>query len=223
MNEKEYKSEPVKWHVEWAVIKNKYGELLSYNLPVYNKLYANCKYQGYIIDMLETKKYDIFIDVGAFTGLFSQVAAHNCKYVCAYEAQPLFFGVLLNNMKYYNNVNCKYGYVSCRDDIPMIDDNFMGLLTIDSREKEYNARLIVLDEEWKLSKEIPMLIKLDVEGNELKVLDGARELIKNPNVHWIIDVHPPRRVENKDVEKYFKNRKITQIGLKVLKIEGLND
>ena len=217
------KSEKIEWHTEWAMITNKYGELLSYNLPAYNKLYANCKYQGYIVDMLETKKYDIFLDVGAFVGLFSQVAAHNCTYVCAYEAQPFFFGILLNNMKFYSNVECEYAYVSCKGDIPMIGSNFMGLLTVDTKEKKYHIDVVSLDEEWTHNwdyhNELMMLIKLDVEGNELNVLDGSKELIQNKNVHWIIDIHPPRGVELEVVKNYFNGRKITQIGAKVLKIE----
>jgi len=215
--------EDVIWKKEigtcWALIKNKYGQLLSYNLPAYNKLYASCTYQKYIVEMLETKKYDIFLDVGAFVGLFSQVAAHNCKYVYAYEAQPIFYGILLNNMKFYNNVNCIYGYVSCKNDKPTINKNFMSLLTIDSENVPYYIDVITLDDEWD-STEIKTLIKLDVEGNELNVLDGAIGLTKNYNVHWIIDVHPPRGVELDDVKKYFIGRKITQIGKKVLKIEG---
>lgn len=218
MNEKDYNSKTVEWHTEWALVNNKYGELLSYNLHNYNKLYASCTYQKYIVDMLETKKYDIFLDVGAFVGFFSQVAAHNCKYVCAYEAQPLFFGILLSNMKFYKNVDCEYGYVSCKDDIPMIDNNFMSLLTIDSKEREYKIKTIVLDEEWAHDHNLTMLIKLDVEGNELNVLAGSTNLIENTNAHWIIDVHPNRGIDLVEVRRYFSGREITQIGKKVLKI-----
>lgn len=213
------KVENVNWHVEWATVSNKYGSLLSYSLPSIHSQYAECKYQPYITEMLESKKYAVFLDVGAFVGFFSQIASHNCSYVCAYEAQPFFFGILLNNMKFFKNVDCEYKYVSCEGDIPKTDNNFMGLLTIDSDDFEYNIDVISLDEEWDVPKDYLMLIKMDIEGNELKALEGSKKLIESKNIHWIIDVHPPRGVELDDVKKYFTDRKITQIGAKVLKIE----
>jgi len=224
MNDFKYGFEPVKWHTEWALITNKYGQLLSYNLPRYHNSYSKCTYQKYIIDMLETKKYDIFLDVGAHMGLFSQVGVHNCKYVYAYEAQPFFYGVLLNNMKLYDNITCKYAYVSKKDDVPMIDkNNFMRMVVIDQTNVVYNIDVIVLDEEYKQFRDMfpnaRILIKLDIEGSELKALEASPELKKNKNVHWIIDVHPPRGVSVEDVKGQFVNRKITQIGKKVLKIE----
>ena len=174
--------------------------------------------------MLETKKYDIFLDVGAFVGLFSQVAVHNCKYVFAYEAQPFFYGILLNNMKLYKNITCRYAFVSKKNDIPMIDENnFMRTVVVDPTNVPYNIDVITLDDEYKqfryIFPDVYILIKLDVEGNELKILEASDELKKNKNVHWIIDVHPPRGVSVEDVKNHFKNRKITQIGKKVLKIE----
>ena len=214
------KIEPVNWHVAWALVTNKYGKLLSYNLPAYHKTYASCEYQSYIIEMLETQEYDTFIDVGAYTGLFSQVAAHNCKFVLAYEAHPFFYGVLLNNMKFYNNVKCKYAFVSNKGDIPKIDkDNFMGMVVVKNDNISYNIPVLTLDDELSSLTNSKILIKLDVEGSELKVLEGSEKLLKNPNVYWIIDVHPPRGVEVEDVEEFFKGRNITLIGKKVLKIE----
>jgi len=214
------KIEPVNWHVAWALVTNKYGTLLSYNLPAYHRTYASCKYQGYIIEMLETKKYNVFLDVGAYTGLFSQVAAHNCDFVCSYEAHPFFYGILLHNMKFYKNVTCKYAYISNKGDIPKIDkDNFMSMVVVKDDNVSYNIPVLTLDEEWDFPHDLKMLIKLDVEGSELKVLEGSEKLLKNPNVHWIIDVHPPRGVEVEDVKEFFKGRNITLIGKKVLKIE----
>lgn len=214
------KVENVNWHVNWALITNKYGKLLSYNLPAYNRTYASCKYQPYIIQMLETKKYDMFLDVGAYIGLFSQVASHNCRFVYAYEAHPFFYGVLLYNMKFYKNVICKYGYISNKGDTPKIDkDNFMQMVVIDNDTIPYSVDVLTLDEEWDIHNSTKVLVKLDVEGNELNVLKGAKKMLKNSNVHWIIDVHPPRGVEVDDVKEFFKNRQITLIGKKVLKIE----
>lgn len=35
----------------------------------------------------------------------------------------------------------------------------------------------------------PCLVKIDVEGHESEVLDGARRLLDTPNVRWVIETH----------------------------------
>jgi FkbM family methyltransferase len=222
--------------VEWAIVENKYGKLLCYNLPRFNKAYANLTYQGYITEMLESGKYDIFVDLGASMGLFSQVAAHHCQYVIAYECHPLFYGLLLNNMKFHENVECKYKYVGLEGDDPLIDtENVIRLVSekVIPTKIPYYIEVVELDNELYYDV-YPKgddycniltrltLIKLDVEGAELNVLEGAKRLLRRENVHWIIDVHidiPGITLDK--VRGYFPNRKITLIGRKVLKVEGV--
>ena len=214
--------EKFEWdNAEWAMITNKYGKLLSYNLPRYNDSYGSCKYQGYITEMLESELYSTFVDVGAFIGLFSQIASHYCDNVIAYEAHPFYFGLLLLNMRYFRNVSCRYKYVCSEGDgvIPTIDEDIKGLVTIDS-ERPYNIDKVSLDSEWGCGIPEMCLIKLDVEGSELSVLMGSKNILKKHYVHWIIDVHTNRGITSEQVLKYFPNRKITMISPKVIKVEG---
>lgn len=218
--------EKFNWHVEWAEIENKYGKMITYNLPRYNRAYANLTYQGYITKLLETKEYDVFLDVGAYVGLFSQVAAHNCKVVFAYEAHPFYYGILLTNMRFYHNVMCNYVFVTSGIDyiidVPKMDESILGLV-VKGSEKEYNISTTSLDEEINPPEDMKTLIKLDVEGHELDVLKGSEELLKKPHVHWIIDVHVNRGITSEDVLEFFKNRKITMISPKVIQVEGLEE
>ena len=215
--------EKFEWdNAEWAMITNKYGKLLSYNLPRYNRSYANCTYQGYITKMLESELYSIFVDVGAYIGLFSQIASHYCYNIIAYEAHPFYYGILLTNMRFFRNVSCRYKYV-CSGEyeaIPTIDKDIKGLVTIDSK-RPYNIERVSLDDEWNGGMPEMCLIKLDVEGSELSVLMGSKEILKKPYVHWIIDVHTNRGITSEAVLKYFPNRKIIMISPKVIKVEGL--
>ena len=213
---------PFKWdNAEWAIVENKYGKLLTYNLPRFNRGYANLKYQGYITELLETDIYDIFVDAGAYIGLFSQVASHHCRQVIAYEAHPLYFGILLFNMRQEHNVSCRYKYLGVEGEVPHMNEDLKALIPYDG-SKPYNIKVVSLDGEygpWGLPS--TTLIKLDVEGNEIDVLEGSKHILKKPYVHWIIDVHNQYGIRVDDVLSYFPLRKITMISPKVIKVEGL--
>ncbi len=214
--------EPFEWdNAEWAIIENKYGKLLTYNLPRYNVGYASLDYQSYITEMIESKKYHTFIDGGAYIGLFSQIASHYCHKVVAYEAHPFYFGILLFNTRFYDNIKCRYKYLSNnnRHFLPKIDDGVKGLVTSNSKYV-YNIDDTSLDAEWNGGIPTSTLIKLDVEGSEIDVLEGSEYILRKPYVHWIIDVHTNRGITSESILEYFPGRKITMISPKVIKVEG---
>ena len=65
---------------------------------------------------------------------------------------------------------------------------------------------------------------MDIEGSELEALKGCKELVKLPNVHWIIDVHKQSNVTHMDVLKFFRNRIVysAPISNDVLIIKGVS-
>jgi len=218
---------PVQWRFQWGFVKNKYGTLLVYEPKKFIPKYADLSYQHNIVKLLENGKYECFVDVGAAFGLFPLIASHYCKKIIAYEALPFRFGLLLQNMAHLPKVECRYAYVSQKEDTPKMGDPFQMVKRTD--EESYNIPLVTLDEELnflipikappedcgcklKLPKPMRTLIKIDVEGNELKVLNGATELLKQPHIHWTIDVHPYQNVEIKDVKKYFIGRAMEAAG-----------
>lgn len=212
-------------NAEWATIENRYGKLLSYNHPRYNRSYSTCGYQGYITKMLESDKYNTFIDVGAYIGLFSQIASFHCQRVIAYEAHPFYFGILLFNMR-RRHVECKYRFVTDYNilgdfQIPKMNDDVKGLI-VSNEGTPYNIKCTTLDDEYNPRNSSKLtLIKLDIEGNELKALEGSYRLLSKDYIHWIIDVHINRGITPESVLEYFPNRKITMISPKVIKVEGL--
>ncbi len=215
-----FTSIPINFVGEWAIITNIYGKMLTYNLPSYNLMYAKLTYQRYITQMLNTNKYEIFLDVGAYTGLFSQVAANHCKQVYSYEAHPIYYGILLYNMRFYKNVKCIHKHISNETIVPKIhstDPMCMITSKLDVLE-EYNIKTTTLDKEFIQFRDIKTLIKLDIEGYELNALEGSKELLKHKNIDWIMDVHLANSISLEDVKAYFKNRKIELIGFKVLKV-----
>lgn len=212
--------EPFKWdNAQWAIINNKYGQLLTYNLPRYNRRYARGDYQAHITKMIESRKYDTFVDVGAYIGFFSQIATHHCSNIIAYEAHPFYYGILLLNMRFYMNVSCRYRFVSMEGDVPKM--NGIKALVPYEGTFPYNIEVVSLDSEWGYGIPESTLIKLDVEGNELKVLEGSKEILKKPFVHWIIDIHTQYGIKVEEILEYFPQRQITMFSQKVIKVEGL--
>lgn len=206
-------------NAEWAIVENRYGKLLTYNLPRFNRGYANLKYQGYITEMIKYGMYEVFIDVGAYIGLFSQIASFHCNKVIAFEAHPFYFGILLTNMRELYNVECRYKFIGLEGGVALIKENIKALIP-SNEGRPYNIEVVPLDLEYRPAWRTT-LIKLDVEGNELSVLEGSPVLLSREYIHWIIDAHTQHGIKVEDVLSYFPNRKITMISPKVIKVEGL--
>jgi len=198
-------------NIELCIITNKYGKFLSYNLSSFNDGYECLSYQVDITKLIESKDYDVFVDIGAYIGFFSVIASNFCKKVITYEANPWFFGLTLDNMKFLPNVECRYCWVSNNGDIPIIGTSFQMVgNTTDPNYKKYNVPVVTIDDELIPLKDEKMLIKMDIEGSEEKALQGASEIIKQSNIHWFIDVHEPNiKVEN--IMNFFQDREIIRI------------
>jgi len=139
--------------------------------------------------LIESGEYDLLVDVGAAYGVYTIVGAQHCKKVLAYEASPIRFFCLSTNLARHMNAELNYTYVSYKGDIPKWQENFDMVKNIHT--KPYNIPVVTLDDavapylNWD-----KIFIKIDVEGNELKVLNGATTLLDLPNIHWYIECHP---------------------------------
>jgi FkbM family methyltransferase len=50
--------------------------------------------------------------------------------------------------------------------------------------------VLTLDNFVRTKRSIPDLVLIDVEGFELRVLEGARNLIRSGNTHFVVEMHP---------------------------------
>lgn len=197
--------EEFKWMFKWYIIDTEYGTQLIYEPEVFAKAFADNSYQHGIRELIESKKYDVFVDVGSAWGHFAMIASKLCKRVIAFEPHPLRYGILLFNCRHLFNVDCRYEFVTCKEDVPR-----MGKLQemCEARhQKPYNVKTITLDD-LKFEPNEKVLVKLDVEGSELKVLEGCPNLIANPNVDWIIDIHEVCGIFDNMIFPYFKHKYI---------------
>lgn len=123
-------------------------------------------------------KDSIVIDVGANVGAHTVVFAKLAKEVYAFEPQKHIFHILCGNvaLNELHNVHCFN--VACGDgsevhyqDIDMAHLNNMGASSLADMTQGKEIPTIPLD--------IPChFLKIDVEGMELQVLQGAAEMIK---------------------------------------------
>jgi FkbM family methyltransferase len=156
----------------------------------------------YRLVKMQIPKDIVCVDVGAHYGFWTLRMADKCKLVIALEPAPNNFAILYNSLmhsKVKNVIALPFaaGETSRRsfivkpqsgtDEMYYIDDN------IASVRNAYPVRVIALDNLLDhLLIERVNLIKIDVEGFELYVLDGLRERLSKGLVDLLIlEVHSP--------------------------------
>ena len=155
--------------------------------------------------LIESGKYDLLVDAGAASGVYTIVGAKHCKKVLAYEASPIRFFCLATNLAHHFNVELHYAYVSFKGDTPKWAANFDMVKGF--HPKPYNIPVVTLDEAVAPYIDQKIFMKIDVEGNELKVLKGAKTLIDMPNVHWYIECHPGWGGDPDAVKRVFRGKR----------------
>ncbi|WP_420402496.1 FkbM family methyltransferase [Nisaea sp.] len=154
----------------------------------------------------------IFLDIGAHFGLYSVfLAYHKSKLNCfAFEPAPDNFAVLLENCACNvsnRRVSCFPKAVGAHSGVGFLRTNTsMGHHVVKSPETSSDSNVLeievyTLDEILtKLYKKYPRntsaWIKIDVEGRELDVLSGGKEILKEGAVDGILWEYSVGPIEN---------------------------
>lgn len=160
---------------------------------VEREIFYSGTYESGVLSILEhlLKKGDVFVDVGANIGLMSIFAAQEVGpsgKVIAIEANPNTAEILsrnlsINNLSSVQVMQCAIG--NSLDSIK-IYDNFdvnRGASSVIPPEKltdSYQVSQTTLDKAL-FGRLMPSIVKIDVEGAELDVLLGSRELLSSLN------------------------------------------
>ena len=193
----------VVWHLRWWLFPNKPWLLLSHGsiplLTVRGGVGALIYYLGSsepdIADFIERvlKPGMVFVDIGAHLGEYTLLAAKILEHsgqVYAFEPRPDIFKILKRNIELNacRNVSAHPHAVWCMNDLcdlEMTPEPAVSALCPRGPGRpgvsHVKVQAISLDD-WFSSPSLakPNLIKVDVEGAELQVLQGAKSLLTLP-------------------------------------------
>ena len=161
----------------------------------------------------------ISLDVGVFRGVYSYLLSKHSLKVVGFEANPIMFKYLdrnlnsiIKNLKLYNlALSNDEGNVELK--IPLRKKSFFkvnfedyyegGLATIDKENnldgKEvhtFNIKKTKLDS-FQFTNKVGF-IKIDVEGHEQKILEGAVKTLENNQPNLLIEIEKKHRKLNPD-------------------------
>jgi FkbM family methyltransferase len=124
------------------------------------------------------------IDVGAFIGDHTVFYARHAPQVYAFEPNPLAFECLSRNLEEFNNVRCfRVGLGAASGSAAIVENENAGMATLVEGE---GTPIIALD---SLNLSGVSFIKIDAEGWECDVLEGARETIARCRPVMLIEVN----------------------------------
>jgi FkbM family methyltransferase len=170
------------------------GGVLDWNLPV--------THEYYLVNRFANKKIDTAVDIGAHVGTWTLRLALFCKRVVAFEPHLLAYKTLLKNLEInrINNVVAEnlavwnkskgiklslYKYPSHSSPLekhPMESQTGEKL-------NEVDVQAISLDDYLKKNDYQIDLIKIDVEGGEVRVVEGAVNTINKFRPNMCIETH----------------------------------
>ena len=147
------------------------------------------------------------IDVGVYRGVYSYELSRLSNHIHAFEANPIIYEYLQNNLTriiknitlYNYALSDRKGIASFRIPIrrktifqSQFEEKYhagAGTIheanTFDKFDK-FDVKTIKLDD-FKFSNQISF-IKIDVEGHELKVIDGAKDTIKKHKPNLLVEI-----------------------------------
>ena len=174
---------------------------------------------------------DIFFDIGANVGIYSIYAALRSPSSKIFSFEPEFsnldqlkFNIIINNLQ---NIITPYSFgISNYDDISYlhIQDFTEGsaLHSISSENMNLThtghkvlwkegVAVFTLDTICKTLNVFPNLIKIDVDGAEYKILDGANSCLKNDKLRSIIIEVDKDKLNLENCFKILSNHKFKKV------------
>lgn len=157
---------------------------------------------------------DVFIDIGANIGLYTVLAARRGALVIAFEPDPFNYKRLVRNIglnRFRENQvtlhSCALGKETGEVTLRRPLNNNYGMASMVTRHAPDGVEVPLrrLDDLLKVSGQ-RYIVKMDVEGAELQVLEGARASLEKMREGslWLVEIHQPDGVEVHRVADHFQ-------------------
>ena len=160
-------------------------------MKVFKHHWAGVLFKKYEPETIQVLKHLVteattFIDIGANTGLFSHIALQNGANVISFEPHPKAREILKDNIQKRNAKIYPYALSNEASKVKLFLSDELGSHSLFA----YNDKHIIVEAKTldSLYKEKVDLIKIDVEGAEMNVLQGMKELLKAHKPDLIIEV-----------------------------------
>lgn len=157
---------------------------------------------------------DVFLDIGANIGFFTVLASRCGATVHAFEPDPANYRRLLRNVKLngfgegrMKTYPCALGDTSGRAELyrPLTDNYGRSSIVANQSPDAIRVSLRRLDD-IPIPFSARCIVKIDVEGAELQVLDGALATLEKlkENSLWLVEVHVGAGVQVEAVAARFR-------------------
>jgi len=133
-----------------------------------------------------------FIDVGGNIGTFFWQFTDKCTEVYVFEPIPKLNNVIARSISYNNDKKVKLIAKAVGDQpavVKMLDNNNSNIVSGSVAEDMIDIPVTTLDIEFASCNKVDF-IKIDVEGYEVSVLNGAVKLIDRHRPVMLVEVHP---------------------------------
>lgn len=191
---------------------------------------------GFLLHFLRPE--DTFFDVGANVGSYTLLASSVCKAKSfSFEPSPITFNILTENIvlnKLEDLVQTINKGVGKENGILRFSESedTTNHVIADNEKSNYTIEvpIVALNDYYSMAK--PALIKIDVEGFETEVLNGADQLLKDLNLKAIIIEliggggrygYDENKIHEKLLSHSFKPYSYNPIARKIKEIKKHND
>lgn len=145
-----------------------------------------------LLDISKNKK--VIFDIGAHIGLCTLPLSRLALNIVSFEASPTNFKYLKKHLKINSISNVKLApFLVGKENIKKVDFYDVGegsgipsIVNLKNKKKYIETRNLKI----KQISIIPDVLKIDVEGSEFNVLDGASQVLRKYRPDIIISLHP---------------------------------
>ncbi|MDD3237058.1 MAG: FkbM family methyltransferase [Candidatus Gastranaerophilales bacterium] len=166
------------------------SDVLSYRIVADNKYLKNYKFirkEQYFEDFIKLGDDEVFLDCGGFDGDTTEEFISRCpQFKKVYFFEPCLANMTKAKLRLNNNPKIDFIQKGVSDATETLYCTFNSAATTIADSGNEEVETVKIDD---VISDIPTLIKMDLEGFEMKALEGCKNTIKNYKPKLAISVY----------------------------------